>query len=436
MNQFIFSPTPIGPQKSDLAGELLDALDHVFLSIVKIELDSEEAVLLHSLGYKDKNGCVIDWNVFLRFYEALILPQDMEKFSSSLSINHLRNLLGACHAYTKINLACRPETELEWIELNVHIDSESNAAYIFIRHSSDNYLLHRIIDLYVYENCDCFYYIDVEKNSCTMFNGKSDTPLPPAVCTDYSAEIIKYTDAYVVPEDREMAVKEMGLARVMEVLEHQKVHFFTCGMWDKNGNYTYKRLEYRYYDRKRKLLLLTRADITDLYEEHLRQTEALENALNQAKHDSLTQLLNYTGIQTVIEKELKEPHGVSALLFLDLDNFKRINDSQGHMTGNQVLQKVAEILSANIQQDDYAARIGGDEFIVFLSNVQSTDEVAECAKNICNQIEKTKFGDLHPSCSIGVAISPKDRTAYTELMKKADKKLYQAKAYGKNQFVL
>lgn len=436
MNPFVFVPPPTGQQKSDLAGELLDALDHVFLSVVKLELGSGKAVLLHSLGHKDKSGCEIDWNVFLRFYQALLLPQNMEKFSAALSINHLNDLLAAGHAYTRINFSCRPETELEWMELIIHVDSRSNAAYIFIRHSSDNYLLHRIIELYVYENCDCFYYLDVEQNSCTMFNGKSDTPLPPAVCTDYSSEIVRYADAYVVPDDREMVIHEMSLARVLEALEHQEVHSFTCGMWDKNGNYTHKRMEYRYYDRKRNILLLTRTDITDLYEEHLRHTEALEAALNQAKHDPLTQLLNYTGIQTAIEAEMEIRNDMAALLFLDLDNFKQINDSQGHLTGNHVLQKVADILRENTQEGDYAARIGGDEFIVFLSSIQTEDKAAECAALICDQIAQTQFGNLHPSCSIGVAIAPKDGTVYTDLMKKADEKLYQAKAHGKNQFMI
>ncbi|EJW93064.1 PAS/PAC sensor-containing diguanylate cyclase, partial [gut metagenome] len=135
-----------------------------------------------------------------------------------------------------------------------------------------------------------------------------------------------------------------------------------------------------------------------------------------------------------IEKELKNAHDLGALLFLDLDNFKEINDTKGHLFGNQVLQYVGKILRRNIHSDDCAARIGGDEFIAFLSNIHSIDEAAECAERICNEISQTPFDEIWLSCSIGVAIYPTEGTEYIDLVDNADKKLYQAKAHGKNQF--
>lgn len=436
MQPIIFKPNLIGRMNSDLSNELLDALDHIFLSVVKLELDSGNALLLQSFGQKENVGYTFKWEQFLDFYRSLVLPEEVEKLSSALYIDRLRELREAGRTHFRLNLACRPQTALEWLELTVHLPADTNNAFILMRQSNDNYLLHRIIEMYVYSNCDCFYFLDVEKNCCTMFNGKPDTPLPPPVCTDYSSEIIDYAKTYVVPEDRKLVIHEMSLSRVLQVLQKQEIHSFTFGMLDKNGRYTRKQMEYRYYDRKKNSILLTRTDVTDLYEEHMRHTQELQEALNQARHDPLTQLLNYTGVRTAIEQDLEAHSEMAALLFLDLDNFKRINDSQGHITGNRVLQKVADILNDNIGPEDYAARIGGDEFVVFLRTIQSPKDAECCAERICSRIAQLTFGGLPVSCSIGVSIAPTEGTTATALIKVADEKLYRAKSFGKNQFAL
>ncbi|MGI5934219.1 MAG: GGDEF domain-containing protein [Lawsonibacter sp.] len=438
MNTNIFDPAPIGTPEPDLVGELLTALDHIVLSVVKLDLNSGTARLLHSRGQTDRRGCTFEWGDFLHFYQMLIAAEEAEKLSAALSIQRLKELRSAGRIYDRVNLACRSETELDWLEVTVYLDQNTDTAYLLVRQSEDNYLLHRIIELYVYNSCDCFYYLDAENNCCTMFNGKEDTPLPPAVCTDYSEEIIRYAETYVVPEERDMVVREMSLDRVLSVLDEQEAHAFTFGMWDKKGNYTRKQMEYRYYNRERRMILLSRTDITMLYEQQQRHTRELEEALLRAQTDPLTGLWNYQGIQAAVSEALARSVRTSALLFLDLDNFKAINDTYGHTEGDNALQAVAEILKESIRPGDHAARVGGDEFVVFLSGLPSASAAADRARDICRRLEEVWPEDMavRLSGSIGIAAAPQDGTDYETLVKNADRKAYLAKSNGKNQFVL
>lgn len=435
----IFNPSRSGEETSDFIEELLSALDHIFLSVVKLDLNTGTARLLQSLGQQERKCYDFQWEKYLNFYQAVLEPEDAQKLSVHLSAAQLRTLSSQESRQYSLNLACRHETGLDSLEIIVQFESENrgNNAYIFTRQSGDNLLLRRIIDLYVYNNCDYFIYLDAKNNSYTMFSGsKSGTPLPPSVCDDYSSELVKYANAFVIPEDRERVIYEMNLDRVTAALEDHEVHSFTCGVWQEGVGYTHKRLEYRYYNRSQKMILLSRSDITEIYNEQQRHARELENALERALTDPLTGLLNYQGIQEAVKRELTHSHHMAAMLFLDLDDFKSVNDTYGHAAGDLALQTAADILRQNIRSTDYAARIGGDEFVIFLSCIQHRTDAANCARRICQQLPQAQVDDFHLSCSIGISFAPDDGISYTDLAKKADQKVYQAKSSGKNQFAL
>lgn len=115
------------------------------------------------------------------------------------------------------------------------------------RENQQEHLLRSIIDLFVYNNCDYFIYLDAKQNRYTMFSGsQSGTPLPPSECLDYESELVKYARSFVVSEDQEKVIREMGLKRVIEQLEKNGLHTIYCGVEDPVRGYTRKRLTCHY----------------------------------------------------------------------------------------------------------------------------------------------------------------------------------------------
>ena len=268
-----------------------------------------------------------------------------------------------------------------------------------------------------------------------MFSGDPNgTPLPPSVCSDYEAAVVAYAESFVPEEDREMVIREMGRRRVLEQLEKKGVHAFTTGVMEKQG-YTRKRLEYRYYDREAQMVLLTRTDITDIYLEEQQRNEQLRMARIQAETDPLTGVLNYGGLHRQVTLALEQRQGEAALLFLDLDNFKAVNDSLGHQEGDALLRRVAQIVRTQLWEQDICGRVGGDEFVVFLPQLHGREQAVTCARRLCWCISRLDSGgDLTVSCSVGVAFAPEDGADYASLARQADRRAYIAKAKGKNQF--
>lgn len=166
-----------------------------------------------------------------------------------------------------------------------------------------------------------------------------------------------------------------------------------------------------------------------------------QDLIDKADHDNLTRLYNKSASRHYIE-QLMEQSGQSslgALLILDLDNFKLINDTRGHMFGDAVLMEVATQLKTLFRKDDIVSRIGGDEFLVYLDNLPDKDLLADRVQQLVTGIRGILPNDLHDcplSCSIGVACYPEHADTFHELFQCCDRALYKAKALGKNQFLL
>lgn len=439
---YTFKPKSLRKKEKslDINQELLTALDHLFLTIIRLELDTGQACLLQNAGQPVQQGYEFDWTEYLEFYSNILISDDKVKLIDNFSLSRLLEFWNKREEHYLLDLSCQDE-DISLIQINVLFQYEKNQplAYILTRKHGDNSILQKIIDLYVYNNCDYFIYLDAKNNSYTMFSGSSSgTPLPPAVCSDYSTELVTYAENFVVPEDRQMVIREMQLDRILEVLENHETHSFSCGIWEEGRGYTRKRLEYRYYNRNTHMILLCRTDITELYNEQQQYNQNLQEALKRAQTDSMTNLLNYQGIQDAISNALPCLTQKGAFLFLDMDDFKKINDTFGHDMGDQVLIAVANVLKENIRATDFAGRVGGDEFVIFLNNIPNIKKAEECALRICQQINSLSFGenDISLSSSIGIAMVPDSGTDYITLMKNADQKVYSAKSEGKNRFVL
>lgn len=157
-----------------------------------------------------------------------------------------------------------------------------------------------------------------------------------------------------------------------------------------------------------------------------------------ASIDPLTQIQNRLNFTTNLDQILattKRKNRVCALLLIDIDDFKNINDTMGHAAGDQVLYSFAEILKKVIRQSDSVIRMGGDEFLIILSEINSPDEANIIAQNILDTLKQKKLtvlDDAIISASIGVACYPRDAKNQIGLLKYADQDLYKNKPNKKH----
>lgn len=160
---------------------------------------------------------------------------------------------------------------------------------------------------------------------------------------------------------------------------------------------------------------------------------------DKAERDGLTGLMNKKTAREQVELilEQRKMNENEAMLILDLDNFKQVNDRYGHMFGDAVLSQAAQEIRKQFRADDITARIGGDEFMVFMKNVPDQDMVRKrCEKLVegFGRMFEERLPGAGLTCSLGVAMAPLNGVGYQELFHAADKALYQAKKLGKNQY--
>ena len=159
-----------------------------------------------------------------------------------------------------------------------------------------------------------------------------------------------------------------------------------------------------------------------------------------AEHDFLTGLPNRTLLTDRLAQSIAfgQRHGKKvALLYLDLDHFKHINDSLGHAVGDQLLQSVAKRLQACVRLSDTVSRQGGDEFVVLLAEVEAVPDAAHTAKKLIEAVAKPHLvagHQLHVTLSIGIALYPDDGKDVETLLMNADTAMYQAKKSGRNSY--
>ncbi|TVO70038.1 EAL domain-containing protein [Sedimenticola selenatireducens] len=159
-----------------------------------------------------------------------------------------------------------------------------------------------------------------------------------------------------------------------------------------------------------------------------------------AHHDSLTNLPNRLLLHERLDQAIKHAersHTQLAVIFIDLDNFKNINDSLGHPIGDQLLQSVAVKLSKSLRQGDTVARLGGDEFVLLLDEIDQSDHAAVMARKIKNIFAAPFLLDnheIHVTTSMGICLYPQDGTDRETLLRNADAAMYRAKQAGRDNF--
>ena len=158
-----------------------------------------------------------------------------------------------------------------------------------------------------------------------------------------------------------------------------------------------------------------------------------------ASRDGLTQLYNKVGTENLINQWLhsEESKAGGVMLMMDVDYFKQINDTYGHAVGDRVLYKVGYLLKSSFRENDIVGRIGGDEFLIFMSGVTSEEFAIRRMESLQQYLRELPIEELKGhslTCSMGAAFMPKDGTEFGELYKHADEALYETKRNGRDGF--
>lgn len=174
----------------------------------------------------------------------------------------------------------------------------------------------------------------------------------------------------------------------------------------------------------------------------IEQQELADQLAYQAQHDPLTGLPNRLLFEDRLSQAIahSQRHGkLAALLYVDLDRFKIVNDNLGHATGDMLLQQVAQRLQHCVRQSDTVARVGGDEFTLVLNELQNSQGAVQVAQKLLEALKEpfiVRGQELFVTASIGISLYPADGNRTEDLLRKADSALYRAKANGKNGYHL
>ncbi|MDP3859053.1 MAG: EAL domain-containing protein [Stagnimonas sp.] len=234
--------------------------------------------------------------------------------------------------------------------------------------------------------------------------------------------------------DRQLYVEPRRRADFVEALEQQGyVTNFESEIYRRDGTVIWISENARAVCDEAGQLLFFEGTVEDI-SERKRSDQRLRHL---AMHDTVTGLPNRLQLHERVGQLLGAPAGKDgpALLFIDLDQFKYVNDSLGHEAGDQLLQIVAQRLQQGVRERDMVSRLGGDEFVVLLAGPVCRDQVAQVAERLRGAVSQpcaVAGRELSLGCSIGAALSPQDGRDLRTLLGSADAAMYRAKELGRN----
>lgn len=307
-------------------------------------------------------------------------------------------------------------------------------AYLVMELMDRKERLHPILESYIRDTVDYFYCIDLKTDYFFQFIGNTERNGMPQEGYNYTQEMIRYADRFVTEEDRELVKKQMSPEFILKTLENKQEFSFVESIIGEHGEIRKKLLTYSPFNLSKGYVLLKRIDITDMYN----RERMLEKAQQESVTDSLTKLYNRLGIERLIKKALRETDEKknAALIMLDLDNFKVINDRFGHPAGDQILCEAAQKLKECFRTGDIIGRLGGDEYIIFLQNMSQKSDIYIVLKRVMRELNivcKNEKESITVTVSAGAALCKGQ--SYEELYREADIALYHSKK-KKNRYSL
>lgn len=384
----------------------------------------------------------MSYNKFLSlFMQRCSDISELEYLNSFLSFNHLKELV-----FQKKNahIDIREKTEhflYGWYRIHLMVPKAlEDRILILIKKIDKDDVFQTVITKYVQKNFESLCYIDCDSGKYLQFvtEGMKELIFNENEF-DYKDALDTFIESQVVIEDRKVAQTKMNLDYIFLTLQKDGDYFCNIRILDSCGEFHQKTIHYYIYDEDTKIILMMVADTTEQYLLNQSEKEQIERLKLKANTDELTGLYNRYYCKTHINEYLQEvPQGQQAVfLLIDLDNFKNLNDSLGHLAGDQALVDVANVLKNSFCDDAIISRFGGDEFVVFVKNIQDIKLFNRLISRLLQQLDlyyQSEKDQINIQASIGIALAPIDGRDMNTLYLKADKALYQAKEDGKNRY--
>lgn len=246
-----------------------------------------------------------------------------------------------------------------------------------------------------------------------------------------NSNLSQLKEELIFPDDYSVVDNAMQEARE---LENSKEYVFRMKKVD--GNYQWHALHIAYLAHAEFdgfVYILSMWNV----QRYIQVADEIKELEDKAKRDALTGLWNKLATKEKMEEYLRsEPEQQHALLMIDVDDFKYVNDNFGHAFGDAVIKSVAEGIESVFRKEDIIGRVGGDEFLVLMKQAEYA-KVIEKVEDLCRRLRKRYCGEREEviiSCSVGISFFDRDGDNYEALFIKADKAMYQAKDAGKNQY--
>lgn len=255
--------------------------------------------------------------------------------------------------------------------------------------------------------------------------------LPPEALS-FNSRTKLYVDEFVYPDDRETYTALLNSDTLLAMFyrgEHSAALEYRETI--KNGEIKWRRLTLEMVE----YLNSTDIQVFLMYEDIDEAKKAEIKARETAEADPLTGTLNRAAFTEKVDEIIRgNPSAHGAMIMLDMDGFKELNDSFGHAAGDQALQDVVAVLRSYAHSGDLVCRLGGDEFLVWLRDIPYDAVIAKTARQMCEHIRKAYSQDVQLSASAGIAVYPRDGQSYDELYPNADMALYRVKQAGKGSY--
>lgn len=330
---------------------LLDLLKQTYARIALVNIKEETFTALYDVTGVMKEGSALSYNQALEeFLVQNIMIEDRKPAQSALSLDALREFYhsGADSKRMEFRSLVK-EFVYEWQEMILTTTSakQPDTIYILLKNINKEKLMSGIIDRFIYHDCDYFIYLDVKKDSYTMFShSDSGTPLPPVICNSYSTEIVTYADDFVVPEDRDYTIYQMSLEQVTAQLNDHGEHVFYVGVNDPVRGYTRKCLKYVYYDKENQMVLLIRTDVTDLYLKEQEKQKDISDALLIAKEASRSKSQFFAQMSHELRTPMNAIIGLNEIMKTNLEDQKFLSDciSKSQSASEYLLSLLNDVL--------------------------------------------------------------------------------------------